>query len=503
MPRWPLHERELLAEVRRRLQPQLAVAPPYPEVVGDRKILRFIRGFKHNVDQATEAYGKFLRWRKEFTPYPGGRVYDVDEIRHEIVSKNLDHPSKFPRGVRILEMIPHLAITPNARDKNGNLICVDQYKFKPGEVVSEIGLPDYLIFAVYCLEFRSLVVEQLSEKEERAFLDSLSPEQRASAVDPHGAIGGDNQQPHGVILGTLVIRDMAGLTMEHCSEVGRQIIKAVVTVSSDNYPELLRRCLLINVPWIFNALWYFIKGMLHESTIRKIQLCGKDYHPLLLQDLQPEHVPVLVGGPYKGGMSPDDPESVLAWDLAFLVEGRTLDAEERLRGPAGGGGAGGGGGDSGAGGGGGDSGAGGDGSEGGASKGPGHQRRMTAMDRMHAQADAADGHSNASSNGANGSNKNSSASSNSSSSSSSNNNSLSLSLSASSIRSNLDKGASLAAAAARSALWKLEHHYLSRYPLWTAAVALYVCDFCLSGRLASVLPQLVPVLLVWAVLFVL
>ena len=315
MPRWSLKERELLAEVRHRLRDELAQQPPYIEVVGDRRILRFLRGFKHNIDNATESYGKFLRWRRQ---------ENVDAVRQRIVEGGLDHPSKFPRGERILEMIPHLVITPNAKDKNNNLICAEGYNFKPAEVLAQIGLPDYLVFAIYCLEYRTLVVEQESEKFERAYLDSLSPEQRADALDPYG-----KSDPHGVILGTLVIRDIAAVGVTHCSEAGRQVIKAIVSVSSDNYPELLRRCYLINVPWIFDALWYFIKGMLAESTLKKIVICGKDFRELLDAELPRQLVPALIGGPYKGGMDANDPDSRYIWNRALLVEGKTLEADDR------------------------------------------------------------------------------------------------------------------------------------------------------------------------------
>jgi hypothetical protein len=315
MPRWSLKEQRLLAEIRHRLRDDLAKQPSYIEVVGDRRILRFIRGFKHNIDQATEAYGKMLKFRRE---------NKVDAMREQIVQGGLDHPSLFPRGKRILEMIPHLVIAPNAKDRNGNLICAEGYKFKPADVLEEIGLESYLIFAIYALEYRTIIVEQECERAERAFLASLTPEQRVAALDPYG-----KSEPHGVILGTLVIRDIGSVTLEHCSEVGRQIIKAIVTVSSDNYPELLKKCYLINVPWVFNAFWYFIKGMLHESTLKKIVICGKDFRQLLDNDLAPEFVPTLIGGPYNGGMVASEPESKVTWDIPFLVEGQSLEAEVR------------------------------------------------------------------------------------------------------------------------------------------------------------------------------
>ena len=42
--RWSQFETDLLVEIRRRLSHELSLQIPFPEVVGDRRLLRFIRG---------------------------------------------------------------------------------------------------------------------------------------------------------------------------------------------------------------------------------------------------------------------------------------------------------------------------------------------------------------------------------------------------------------------------------------------------------------------------
>ena len=315
MPRWSRSEQLEIAQVRENLKDALAASPQYPEVVGDRKVLRFLRGHGHNVAMATKMYGNFLRWRKEFK---------VDAMRDNIIN-GMDHPIKFPQGKIILGLIPSIIITHDVFDKTGAPVCVDQYKFKPAEVLSNIPLPDYLIFTTYCLEYRSMVVEQLSEQRERAWLAGLTPAERKAEKDPLGPLG--TRPPHGVILGTLVIRDISGVGLDHCSEKGREIIKSVVKVGSDNYPELLRKCYLVNCPWVFNALWFFIKGLLPQTTLQKVSINGHNFQASLEKDLDPELVPALIGGPYKGHMEPNLP-GAFVWDRAFMLEGRTIDAEE-------------------------------------------------------------------------------------------------------------------------------------------------------------------------------
>ena len=61
--RWSDHETELLKIVRERLHDKLNARPQYPEVVGDRKLIRFLRGHDHDIDKACEMIEKFLDWR--------------------------------------------------------------------------------------------------------------------------------------------------------------------------------------------------------------------------------------------------------------------------------------------------------------------------------------------------------------------------------------------------------------------------------------------------------
>ena len=52
--------------------------------------------------------------------------------------------------------------------------------------------------------------------------------------------------------------------------IGQDIMKAVVSIASDNYPEMMARSFMVNAPWIFNTLWYVLKGLLAERTVDKV-----------------------------------------------------------------------------------------------------------------------------------------------------------------------------------------------------------------------------------------
>lgn len=303
MPRWSPVETQEISIVRENCIDLIDDSPQYPEVVGDRKILRFLRGHSHDLEKATTMMRKFLLWRKN---------NDVNSIRDAIVDGGVDHPLKFPNGEKILSMIPQLIISPQAFDKHGAPICVDQYNFSPSEVLSKITIDEYIEFIKHCLEYRSLIVDQISEEREQAYLASLTEAERQTVMDPIG-----NGVEYGVLVNTCVIRDLGAVSFEHASSQGQEIIRAVVGLSSDNYPELMRKCFMINTPWVFNALWYFIKGLLAPRTLAKVSIMGSNFRAELEADIDQQFIPALVGGTYTGGMSYEP----LVWDHKYLCCG--------------------------------------------------------------------------------------------------------------------------------------------------------------------------------------
>lgn len=279
MGRWSAQETELLSQLRKRLGKVLTECPQYPEVVGDRKLLRFLRGHEYNLDKASEMVIKFLNWRKE---------NNVDAIRESIVNGGIDHPSKFPLGVKILTLIPQVVLATDAFDCMGAPICVEQYNFSPSKVLTEISIPQYIEFVTYCLEYKMLITEQLSEEREQEFL-RLNAHQDLEALPPYG-----------VMVNTCVIRDLGAVGFEHIGSKGQEIIKAVISVASDNYPELMRKCYMINTPWLFNTLWYFIKGLLAPRTIAKVAVMGTSYKDEIIKEIDIKSLPKMVGGEYSG-----------------------------------------------------------------------------------------------------------------------------------------------------------------------------------------------------------
>lgn len=145
---------------------------------------------------------KFLKWRVD---------NKVDEVRANIVEKGCDHPLRFPKGELILKLIPQLVILPYATDKLGCPICVEQYNFIPAEVFQQITMEEYILFVIYTLEYKSLIIEQLSEQREREYLNSLSDDERADIDDDST---NSTKPPYGVLANICVIRDLCKQAMD-------------------------------------------------------------------------------------------------------------------------------------------------------------------------------------------------------------------------------------------------------------------------------------------------
>lgn len=136
MPRWSNKEAECIATVRSLCAAKLSSSAPFPEVVGDRKIVRFLRGHDYNIDKVVEMMNKFLDWRRDNS---------VDDIRRNIVEHGMDHPLRFPKGELIMQLIPQLVLAPDAQCKQGCPICVEQYNFVPSQVLKSISIEDYVV----------------------------------------------------------------------------------------------------------------------------------------------------------------------------------------------------------------------------------------------------------------------------------------------------------------------------------------------------------------------
>lgn len=281
--RWSIQEYELLNEIRNRLSNEISQTGQFPEVIGDRAIIRFIRGHNHNLEKIIEMYSSFLKWRKES---------NADEAREDIVKNGLNDPLKFPFGKIIIENAPQIICSGDALDVHGNPIALETYNFSPTQLMQHVSIEDYKRFVVYCLQYKTLIIEQLSELKERQYLEE------------HNGNPPVTENGYGVILQCTIIRCLKGMGMEFLGQDSKTVLKATMDIAQANFPEMLYKNHIVNAPWIFNTIWYFVKGLLDVRTASKVNFISSPFLNTLATEVPLDSIPVSLGGNYQGWNTP-------------------------------------------------------------------------------------------------------------------------------------------------------------------------------------------------------
>lgn len=95
---------------------------------------------------------------------------------------------------------------------------------------------------------------------------------------------------------TLNIMDLRKETTKFMSKKVLEFIKNILGISQNYYPEILGNLFVINTGMTFKILWTAVKPFMDEKTKKKITTLGSDYKKKLLEFIDEENLPVLLGG---------------------------------------------------------------------------------------------------------------------------------------------------------------------------------------------------------------
>uniref|UniRef100_A0A7S4DKR4 CRAL-TRIO domain-containing protein n=2 Tax=Lotharella globosa TaxID=91324 RepID=A0A7S4DKR4_9EUKA len=79
----------------------------------------------------------------------------------------------------------------------------------------------------------------------------------------------------------VVVLDMNGFGLRHMSPDVVRKLRKLMSFDSFMYPESLKHLYIVNAPWIFQKAWTMVKGILHETTQKRIKIVGKDQKTIL------------------------------------------------------------------------------------------------------------------------------------------------------------------------------------------------------------------------------
>ncbi|CAI2365782.1 unnamed protein product [Moneuplotes crassus] len=213
----------------------------------DYYLLRFLRARKFNMKKTLEMFKKFLDWRIE------NRADDAIWID---CCPSMDKIKEF------YEFGYH------GTDKQGRPLSIDKPCSFDIDDVLAIATKEEL-YAFYVKEYETTVHIRLP----------------AAST----AAGRKIEQ-------TFNLFSIKGFTMKKLREKSRNIIKLAISIGQDNYPEIMGRMLIVDSPLFFRGAWALISPFIDEKTRKKISILGSKYHKQLFEYVDPENVPVDMGG---------------------------------------------------------------------------------------------------------------------------------------------------------------------------------------------------------------
>jgi len=73
-------------------------------------------------------------------------------------------------------------------------------------------------------------------------------------------------------------------------------LKIASNIAQNYYPEMLGNMMLINTTFFFKAIWTLVKGFIDEKTRNKIIVEKSSYLKKLLEFVDKENLPSIIGG---------------------------------------------------------------------------------------------------------------------------------------------------------------------------------------------------------------
>ncbi|KAL3857236.1 hypothetical protein ACJMK2_011928 [Sinanodonta woodiana] len=96
--------------------------------------------------------------------------------------------------------------------------------------------------------------------------------------------------------GLTVIFDMDGVSTKMMWRPGLQMYLHLVKVLEDNYPEMMKRLLVVNAPRIFPILYKLARPLISDDMRKKIFVLGADCKEFLLKHIDADQLPAYLGG---------------------------------------------------------------------------------------------------------------------------------------------------------------------------------------------------------------
>ena len=217
------------------------------EIYDDLFLLRFLRARKFDLEKTMLMFKKFLQWRIDMK---------VDDLRENYQLEHL---------IEIKKLYPH---GYHRTDKLGRPIYIELYDKTDVNGLFKITTEDKMV-KYYIKQY---------ERQVKYIFPACSAvvkrpvEQSCTILDANG-IG---------------ILSIAGPI--------KGFVKLASDIGQDYYPEMLGKMTIINVGFLFRAIWSMVKSFIDAKTQSKISLLKSDYQKELLKLIDADKLPKFLGG---------------------------------------------------------------------------------------------------------------------------------------------------------------------------------------------------------------
>ena len=217
------------------------------EIYDDLYLLRFLRARKFDLVKTMEMFKKFLNWRLE---------KQVDNIRENFEIENI---------IEIKKYYPH---GYHRTDKIGRPVYIELYDKTDVKGLFKITTEEKMI---------NYYIKQYERQMKYIF-------PACSAVV---------QRP---VEQSCTILDANGIGITSLVGPIKGFLKLASDIGQDYYPEMLGKMTIVNVGFLFRAIWSMVKGFIDPKTQGKISLLKSDYKNELLKLVDADKLPSFFGG---------------------------------------------------------------------------------------------------------------------------------------------------------------------------------------------------------------
>ena len=217
------------------------------EIYDDLFLLRFLRARKFDLVKTMEMFKKFLNWRIE---------KKVDEISKSFEIDNL---------LEIKRLYPH---GYHRTDKIGRPVYIELYDKTDVKGLFKVTTEEKMI---------NYYIKQYERQ-----IKYIFPACSAVVKKP--------------VEQSCTILDANGIGITSLVGPIKGFLKLASDIGQDYYPEMLGKMTIVNVGFLFRAIWSMVKGFIDPKTQGKISLLKSDYKNELLKLVDADKLPSFLGG---------------------------------------------------------------------------------------------------------------------------------------------------------------------------------------------------------------